>query len=561
VFTAVQANRKELVHRPAGAILRREVRVTEDLNLRIRAVTLLLAMSSLLSRILGYGRDWLINYEFGATGATDVYQASFTLPDMINYLLAGGALSVSLLPRMSALYAAERNGTAEPGQDGLSHADRVFSIVFTAMLAVAIVCVMLGEVLAAPIIRAWFDGFNEQQIAQTVHLTRIVLPAQLFFISGGLIQASLLARQSFRAMALTPLLYNLGIIVGGLIGAQTGDISGFSWGALVGALFGGLITPAWSARKSLKWKPIWRPGDAEMKAFLWTALPLMVGVSLTTVDEWLGRKFGSSLQPGSISWLNAARKVMLVPIGLLGQAAGQATGTYIARLHADGAKEEMAQVLGKSLAAVLGLSLVLSVFLIALPEQIVGILFEYGKFGAHDTHAAASALVPLSVGIAAWGAQAMLARAFYATGDTWRPMIASTIVTLAMLPIYSASTRWGIAGLGASATIGMTAQALVLLVLARSRLALDMPTLLRGLARAGLVALVAFALVLLTDRQLATVHWMQQATPRVRHWLEVGVCGGVWLAVLILVGAAVDMPGLPRRLQSIVVRVRRGKAA
>ncbi len=530
--------------------------MADDLTLRIRAITLLLAISSLLSRVLGYGRDWLINYEFGATGATDVYQASFTLPDMINYLLAGGALSVSLLPRLSALYAAERAGTGEADRDGLSHADRVFSIVFTAMLAVALLCVVVGELLAEPILRAWFDGFNDAQIAQTVHLTRIVLPAQLFFLSGGLIQASLLARQSFRAMALTPLLYNFGIIAGGLIGARTGNISGFSWGALVGALLGGLLAPAWSARGRLKWRPIWRPTDPEMRAFLWTALPLMVGVSLTTVDEWLGRKFGSSLTPGSISWLNAARKVMLVPIGLLGQAAGQATGTFIARLHAEGARAELAQVLGKSLAAVLGLSLVLSVFLVVLPVPIVGILFEYGKFGERDTLAAASALVPLAVGIAAWGGQALLARAFYATGDTWRPMIASTVVTLLMLPVYSASTRWGIAGLGASATLGMSAQALVLLVLARVRLGLDVPTLLNGLGRALVVTLTAGVGVALVDRALLAAPWAFLAQPRARHWAETLVGGAVWLAVLLVVGALVDMPGLPRRLQPIVARLR-----
>ncbi len=551
---------KELVHCPTAVMLRGEVRVPDDLTLRIRAVTLLLAISSLLSRVLGYGRDWLINYEFGATGATDVYQASFTLPDMINYLLAGGALSVSLLPRMSALYAAERSGTALPDQDGLSHANRVFSVVFTAMLAVALVCVVLGELLAEPILRAWFDGFNDAQIAQTVHLTRIVLPAQLFFLSGGLIQASLLARQSFRAMAMTPLLYNLGIITGGLIGARTGQISGFSWGALAGALIGGLVAPALSARGRLTWRPIWRPTDPEMKAFLWTALPLMVGVSLTTVDEWLGRKFGSSLAPGSISWLNAARKVMLVPIGLLGQAAGQATGTYLARLHADGARQEMALVLGKSLAAVLGLSLVLSVFLVVLPAPIVGILFEYGKFGERDTLAAASALVPLSVGIAAWGGQAMLARAFYATGDTWRPMIASTVVTLAMLPVYSASTRWGIAGLGASATIGMTAQALSLLLLARWRLGLDVRALLSGVGRALFVAITAGAAVACVDRLLNDAHWAFLAQPRALHWVETIVCGLVWLVVLVVVGALVDMPGLPRRLQPIAARLRPRKA-
>lgn len=529
--------------------------MAEDLALRIRAVTLLLAMSSLLSRVLGYGRDWLINYEFGATGATDVYQASFTLPDMINYLLAGGALSVSLLPRLSALYAAERAGTQVPPQDGLSHADRVFSIVFTAMLAVATLCVLLGELLAEPILRAWFDGFTEPQIQETVRLTRIVLPAQLFFLSGGLIQASLLARQSFKAMALTPLCYNFGIIAGGLIGSQTNDISGFSWGALAGALVGGLIVPAISARGRLHWRPIWKPKDPEMKAFLWTALPLMVGVSLTTVDEWLGRKFGSSLPPGSISWLNTARKVMLVPIGLLGQAAGQATGTFIARLHAEGQKQQLAEVLGKSLAAVIGLSLVLSGFLMVLPDTVIGVLFEYGKFRPQDSQMAASALVPLALGIAAWGAQAVLARAFYATGDTWRPMIASTCVTLAMIPLYQqAALHAGIAGLGLVGSLGMTLQVLVLVILARKRLGFDLQLMLHEVKKAVLVALLA-AVVAYGVKSLIRMHDLHLSLT-LRHWLEFTVCGLAWLLTFVTLGALLDMPGMPARLQPIVRKMR-----
>lgn len=129
--------------------------MSEDLSLRIRTVALLLAASSLLSRVLGYGRDWLITTNFGANGQTDVYQASFTLPDMLNYLLAGGALTVSLLPRMAALYAAEKDGVMRD-IDGLSAGDRAFSIVFTAMTAATLLLVVAAEFLAEPIIAAWF---------------------------------------------------------------------------------------------------------------------------------------------------------------------------------------------------------------------------------------------------------------------------------------------------------------------------------------------------------------------------------------------------------------------
>lgn len=527
---------------------------SRDLSRRIQAVTLLLAASSLLSRVLGYGRDWLISYHYGATGQTDVYQASFTVPDMLNYLLAGGALTVSLLPRMSALYAQERQDPPPPGT--LAPSDRAFSVVFTFMAATTALLVVLAEVFAEPLIAWWFDGFSPEKAAQTAHLTRIVLPAQLFFVTGGLIQATLLARQSFRAMALTPLLYNAGIIAGGLLGSQSASIEGFSWGALVGALLGGLVVPAWSARGRLRLRLQWAPKDAEIRSFLVTALPLMLGVSLTTVDEWLGRRYGSALPPGSISWLANARRVMLVPIGLLGSAAGQATGAYIAKLWAERDQEQLAEVLARSVAAVIGLSLVLSAFLVAMAAPVVAILFQYGRFHEVDVLNTASALVPLSLGIAAWGAQQVLSRAFFATGDTWRPMVTTTVLTAAMVPAYAMLAKgWGIRGLGLAGTLGMTLQVAALLVLARRRLGLHARPLLSGMARASIVAVASGGATYLLDRWLLSWPGLPHA-PRWALLLRLGATGTLWLGLFVVLGTALRMPGMPARLERIVHRMR-----
>ncbi len=525
----------------------------QELSRRIRAVTLLLAASSLVSRVLGYGRDWLISYHYGATGQTDVYQASFTVPDMLNYLLAGGALTVSLLPRMAALYAKERDFPPLPGETRPS--DRAFAMVFSVMAVATTILVVLAEIFAEPLIAWWFDGFSPQKAAETAHLTRIVLPAQLFFVCGGLIQATLLARQSFRAMALTPLFYNAGIIIGGLIGSQHASIEGFSWGALVGAFLGGLVVPAWSARATLRWHFTWAPTDLEVRRFLVTALPLMIGVSLTTVDEWLGRRYGSALPPGSISWLANARRVMLVPIGLLGGAAGQATGAYIAKLWAERQRDELAEVLARSLAAVIGLSLALSAFLVAMAEPVVAILFQYGKFHEADTIRTASALVPLSLGIAAWGAQQVLSRAFFATGDTWRPMLLTTLLTVAMVPVYAElAARAGIRGLGLAGTIGMSLQVLALLVLARKRLGLHAKPLLVGIAKAVVVALAAGGAAWLIDRELAHAAWLPDFA-RLRLLARVLVAGLAWLGVLVALGTALRMPGMPRVLDRMLRRI------
>ena len=532
-----------------------------DATAGIVAAALLLGASNLLSRVLGFGRDWLINYEFGATGQTDVYQASFTLPDFINYLLAGGALSVSLLPRMAQLYAKPND------QPGGMTADRAFSIVCTAMMAAAAVLVAIALLGAEPFIRFWFDGFTPQQVAQTAHLTRIILPAQLFFLVGGLFQAALLARQQFRALALTPLLYNGGIIVGGVVGGKLGQIEGFSWGALVGALLGGLLVPVLAARKVVSFRPVWAPMHPEIKRFLWIAAPLMIGVSLTTIDEWLAKHYGASLQPGTISWMMTARRVMLVPVGLLGAAAGQATGAFLARLHAEGDRVQMAAVLARTMGATVGLSLLLAAVLSALAEPTVRMLFAYGRFGEADVRQAAGALQLLAWAVPVWGAQQVLARAFYAVGDTWRPMIATTLVTVLMLPAYDRAAQWRgheIAGLCLAAVVGIALQVIALSLLARRTLGFDIALFVRAVAPAAAIALVGGSGASAMDAWLGA---SVQASAGdfglpalAARAARLGVSSAPWLGAVVLAGATIGLPGLPARVARMLQR-RAKKAA
>lgn len=511
----------------------------------IRAAALLLAASNLLSRVLGYGRDWLINYEFGATGQTDIYQASFTLPDFINYLLAGGALSVSLLPRMAELFAKQRQGTAEISPDA------AFSKVCSVMAVATLALVGLAMIGAEPIIRLWMTGFTDDQVIQTVHLTRIVLPAQVFFLIGGLFQAVLLAKQRVRALALTPLLYNGGIIAGGLLGGRLGQIEGFSWGALAGALAGGLLVPLWSARREVQVTLTFEPKHPEIRRFLITALPLMLGVSLTTVDEWLAKRYGSVLGAGAISWMMTARRVMLVPIGLLGAAAGQATGVWLAKLHAEGKRQELAQTLGTALAATASLSLMAAAAVAATARPVVDFLFQYGKFTPHAAEQTSLALQPLALAIPAWGVQQVAARAFYAVGDTWRPMAVTTALTLAMLPAYAAAAAWQdhqILGLCLAGATGISLQAGGLCWLAKRRLDLPVQPLLAVLAKALVAAGAVFAVGAAADAWAgAQVQaWAAPISPiALARACRLGVDWAAMAAAGVAAATMLGLPGLP----------------
>ncbi|MCX5737620.1 MAG: hypothetical protein NTZ61_03840, partial [Proteobacteria bacterium] len=166
-----------------------EARRDEARAAGIPAAAALLAGSVLLSRVLGFARESLLAYQVGASGQADAYYAAFQLPDLLNYLLAGGALSIAFLP----LYTRIRT---EQGEEA---ADRLLATVLGTLGAIALLVTVAMWFAADALVALQFPRFDADKRVLTAHLTRIVLPAQLFFLAGGVVQVPLLARGRFVA--------------------------------------------------------------------------------------------------------------------------------------------------------------------------------------------------------------------------------------------------------------------------------------------------------------------------------------------------------------------------
>jgi putative peptidoglycan lipid II flippase len=176
---------------------------------------------------MGLLREQIIGRSLGATRQADLYFASFTLPDFLNYLLAAGALSIVFIPIfVDYLERGEQEG-----------AWRALSVIANFILVVgglAIALLMVFEKPLAGLVAPGFTGVGE--LDTLTHLIRIILPAQLFLVVGGLLSAALQAQDRHLLPALAPLVYSAGIIVGGLIGSRVGaSADGFAWGVLIGA--------------------------------------------------------------------------------------------------------------------------------------------------------------------------------------------------------------------------------------------------------------------------------------------------------------------------------------
>jgi putative peptidoglycan lipid II flippase len=429
---------------------------------RMGLAAMLLGASILLSKLLGFLRDAIIAYTHGASYATDAYYAAFTLPDLMSYFLAGGTLSITFIPLFSSYIS---RGDEEGGW-------KMFSTIATTM-GFFLVLIMIGlELLAPYLIPLVNPGFanDPRQLELAIQMTRIVIPAQLAFYLGGMLQATLFVREVFWPAALAPLVYNICIIAGGLLLEPYIGIRGFSVGVVVGAMLGPLLLPVWAARKRIKYRFRFDLRDKDLHTFLLLSLPLMVGVSLVTVDEWLLRYFGSMSADGAITWLNNSRKMMMVLFAVIGQAAGQAALPYLTRLYHEGKEEEMGAMLARSLQRVGFLSLIAAAGLMVAAEPIIFLVFQRGEFMPADATQTAGLLVFFAFGLVAWASQALVVRGFYARKNTITPMLIGTAVVAVSLPIYWWLYRnYGVEGLAASTSIGITLNAVATVFVYRYR--------------------------------------------------------------------------------------------
>jgi putative peptidoglycan lipid II flippase len=446
------------------------------------------------SRLLGMLRDTVIAFRFGQNELTDAYRAAFQLPDLLFFMVAGGALSSSLMPIFSRYW--------ETGQR--EEAWRVFSIVATVMVSLTTALVLLLEILAPLAVALMFPGFDAERLALTTHMTRIVLPAQICFLLGGLMMATLYARKHFVAPALGPNIYNIGIIFGGLVLALWLGVSGLAWGALAGAFIGSVLLPLVMMRRlgsafRLEFN-LRHEGAREVFRLM---LPVMFGLSLPGIYMLILRVFASWLPVGAISALDNANRQMQAPLGIVGQGIALAIFPALTTLAAREEWGALRETLRRGLRLVWFLTAPATALLLVLAEDISRVLLQYGRFTPTDTPLVASALRAFALGLFAWSGQALIARGFFALRDSLTPVLVGTAVTMVFVPLCMLLMRLqGHVGLALATSIAATLQMVWMARLLSRRIPSDAPargdSLLRFLTATGVaVALMGLTAVVL----------------------------------------------------------------
>jgi len=430
------------------------VMVNENILKKVGIASFIMMASVFASRVIGVFREMAIANFGGIKAGVDAYQIAFILPEILNHIVASGFLSITFIPIFAHYLSLDRE------DDGY----KVFSIIMNGF-GLLLFCFILITMMWAPkFVHIFAPGIQDPDtFALAVKMTRIIIPAQFFFFSGGLLMAVQFAKEKFFIPALAPLIYNLSIILGGLILGPFIGMEGFAWGVLAGAFLGNFAVQIIGAKKlGARYYPIINFTHPDLIKYITLTLPLMIGLTMTFSTEILLKFFGSYLNEGSIAAMNYALRVMFVLVGLFGQAIGVASYPFMAKLAQKGDFFELNRLLNKTMKFIF-LVIPFSVLFIVLSHEIVTILFQRGQFDARATLVTAGILPFFMVGAFAFSAQNIVSRGYYAIQNTLFPAIFTSLCVAVTLPlIFLFMKTMGAKGVALGLSLSVIIQAFVL---------------------------------------------------------------------------------------------------
>lgn len=415
----------------------------------LRALATVSGMT-LLSRILGFVRDFVIARAFGAGLATDAFFVAFRLPNLLRRMFAEGAFSQAFVP----ILAEYKN---KQGEDATRHlVDRVATL-----LGLAVACVALLGVLGAPlIIQISAPGFSADadKFALTVELTRITFPYILFMALVALAGGILNTWSRFAIPAFTPVLLNLSFIGMALFAAPYFDppVLALAWAVFIG----GILQLVFQIRPLMRigMMPRFRVdySDPGVRRILKLMAPAILGVSVSQISLLINTIFASFLQSGSVSWLYYADRLMEFPAGLLGVALGTILLPSLSKLHANADPEAFSSLLDWGLRLTLMLTLPAALGLAMLSVPLITTLFHYGAFAANDVMQTREALLAYSVGLTGMILVKVLAPGFYARQDIRTP-VKIALITLTATQLMNLAFIVPLQHAGLALAIGLAA--------------------------------------------------------------------------------------------------------
>lgn len=404
----------------------------------INQAAILLGSFALLSQILGLIRDRLLAHFIGPSSTLDIYYASFRVPDLIFISIASLASITVIIPFMVFKM---KDGAVTP------EARKFLNDIFTVFFFVIVIVSVFVFFLMPHVVYFIAPGFKALDQAKVVEISRIMLLSPILLGLSNLFGTITQLFRRFFLYALSPIFYNLGIITGILFFYPFWGIYGLAFGVTLGAFLHFMIQALSATQAGLTPKFSFSIDFGDIKKAVMTSFPRTLGLAMNNLALISIVALASFLKSGSISVFNFSLNIQSIPLNIIGVSYAVAAFPTLVKSFSSGKSQEFKDQLKKAGRAIVFWSVPLIFIFIVVRAQIVRVLLGSPSFSWENTRLVAAALAIFSVSMLAQSMIALMSRAYYAKGNTRRPLFVNSIsaaviiiLSFVLLHLFNAST-------------------------------------------------------------------------------------------------------------------------
>ncbi|MDO9399629.1 MAG: murein biosynthesis integral membrane protein MurJ, partial [bacterium] len=415
----------------------------------ITTAALLIAVSSLISRFLGIFRDRILAGQFGAGDTLDIYYAAFRIPDLIFNLLILGALSAGFIPIFTSLIKNREDGIEkEKNKEAWQVVSGILNIVAVSLIFLC----ALGIIFAPFFMKLITPGFSGEKLILTTTLTKIMFLSPIFLgisaVFGGVLQSF----KRFFVYSLSPIFYNIGIIIGALCFVPLWGIQGLAWGVVLGAFAHFIIQLPAVIHLGFKYSFQFNLKNKKIREIGAMIAPRTMSLAISQINLVVITIVASTLAGGSLTIFNFANNLQSFPIGIFGISFAVAAFPALSAVAFN--KKDLVKNISLVIRQILFFIVPATVLLITLRAQIIRVVLGTGQFSWQDTILTINTLGFFSLSLFAQALIPLLVRVFYARHDSKTPFIIGIVVAIINVWLsLTLSSRMGVAGLALAFSI------------------------------------------------------------------------------------------------------------
>ncbi len=412
-----------------------------------------LMLCTVILKLLGFVRELLLSYFFGASGISDAYLISQTIPGTI-FGLVGAGVSTCFIPMFYKTLADEN----------LDKAFQFTNKILTLTLAFSTFVIAVILLFPQSIVKLFASGFSGETLYYASQFTRICILSLYFSSFMFVYEALLQAKKNYLISAMAGIVGNVCILLSIFLGAKV-SIWIISIGSCAAIGIRMLVMVPTTQKLGFRPKPVFHWNDPHIKSFLVMMLPVLIGTSISDVNQLVDRTIASTLAVGAISSLTYANSMLQLAIGGVVQPFSTVIYPRITELVHFNKRDEAIAFLGKMMNILLLLLIPITFGIVVFSKPAISLLFERGAFNSEALQMTSEAFTFYGLGLCFMGVRELISRFFYACEDSKTPMINSSIGLVTNIVLNLVLSRLlGIKGLALATSLAALTTCVLLVI-------------------------------------------------------------------------------------------------